>query len=546
MSTVPITEPKKGVVNTLVLDAGPLITQSASSLQQYASIFYTTPGVYNELKDEHSRNQLLLWSNDLKIKQPNSKSIKIISDFAKLTGDYSVLSMNDIHIIALAYELECELNNGDWRLRKFPGSKRNYVLDKEILEKTLQKDKEGDDNDSKSGNEDENNDVNSQEENPELEDEWTVIPNKKNGNNAVQVTKKGKKIVESVQEPMVDDIKEETSNENEIATEDQSESVEKSRRPRRRGGRRHRKKPQQEQETEEQPEQEINEIAEQLEVGEITEDQIQTQEQSEEIPASETANDGNEEGEEEDEDEDEEDDGEWITPENLYEEMMKDENEKVQTNNKNGQNKEEKINLKVALATGDFACQNVTLQIGLNLMNAVNGLQIKRVRNYMYRCHACFRLTPIPKDGTPKHFCPSCGGATLLRCAVSISAQTGEIIPHLKKNFEWHTKGDVYSISSPLSKNSQKRFGNKGFVHNKVNQKFDMSTILREDQKEYQKVIKQEKWQRRQNEKMMQDWVGTGDADNYISPFFTGADHVKPTSVKIGKGKFANASQKKK
>ncbi|GME81941.1 unnamed protein product [[Candida] boidinii] len=73
-----------------------------------------------------------------------------------------------------------------------------------------------------------------------------------------------------------------------------------------------------------------------------------------------------------------------------------------------------------------------------------------------------------------------------------------------------------------------------------------MTTILREDQKEYQKVIKQEKWQRRQNEKMMQDWVGTGDADNYISPFFTGADHVKPTSVKIGKGKFANASQKKK
>ncbi|OWB86552.1 hydrolase activity protein [[Candida] boidinii] len=537
MSTLPITEPKRGVVNTLVLDAGPLITQSASSLQQYASVFYTTPGVYNELKDEHSRNQLLLWSSDLKIKQPNSKSIKIISDFAKLTGDYSVLSMNDIHIIALAYELECELNNGDWRLRKFPGSKRNYVLDKEISEKKAIDDREGDD-DSDLVNEDDE-----EEANQEGVDEWTVIPSKKSGN-GVQVTKKDNKIVESVQEPMAEGIKEETVSEKEI-TEEQKESVEKSKRPRRRGGKRHRKKPQQE--TEANPEQETREIAEQ-EVNEITEDQTQIQEQSEEIPGNETTNEEQFAEEDQDQGEDEEedeDDGEWITPENLYEEMMKDENEKVQTG-KNGRNEEEKINLKVALATGDFACQNVTLQIGLNLMNAVNGLQIKRVRNYMYRCHACFRLTPIPKDGTPKHFCPSCGGATLLRCAVSISAQTGEIIPHLKKNFEWHTKGDVYSLSSPLSKNSQKRFGHKGFVHNKANQKFDMTTILREDQKEYQKVIKQEKWQRRQNEKMMQDWVGTGDADNYISPFFTGADHVKPTSVKIGKGKFANASQKKK
>jgi len=30
--------------------------------------------------------------------------------------------MADIHILALTYELECELNHGDWRLLKEPGS----------------------------------------------------------------------------------------------------------------------------------------------------------------------------------------------------------------------------------------------------------------------------------------------------------------------------------------------------------------------------------------------------------------------------------------
>lgn len=34
-----------------------------------------------------------------------------------------VLSKPDIHLIALTYDLECERNGGDWRLRKEPGQK---------------------------------------------------------------------------------------------------------------------------------------------------------------------------------------------------------------------------------------------------------------------------------------------------------------------------------------------------------------------------------------------------------------------------------------
>jgi PIN domain of ribonuclease len=46
----------------------------------------------------------------------------VVIQFAKKTGDYGVLSVTDVHLLALTYELECELNHGDWRLLKEPGS----------------------------------------------------------------------------------------------------------------------------------------------------------------------------------------------------------------------------------------------------------------------------------------------------------------------------------------------------------------------------------------------------------------------------------------
>lgn len=95
---------------------------------------------------------------------------------------------------------------------------------------------------------------------------------------------------------------------------------------------------------------------------------------------------------------DSDDDGDWITPDNLRDEFIKDQNEQIQDTPI-----ENKL-INVALATGDFACQNVSIQLGINLLNTMSGKQIKRVRNYMYRCHACFRLTPINKDGKTKTF----------------------------------------------------------------------------------------------------------------------------------------------
>ncbi|QEL60955.1 hypothetical protein CJJ09_003089 [Candidozyma auris] len=352
-------------VDSLVLDATPLITQSASALQQFASNFFTTPGVRAELKDEHSRNQLLLWGDRLVVRQPKQSSVDRVSSFAKLTGDFSVLSMNDIHIIALAYELEVEKAGKD-ELRRYPGErltgqeepekpKRDYAP-KERLEEVEEDDK------------------------PQEDDDGFQIVSKKKSR------KPRKKW--SPKEPEKPKDKEEVK-----ATENTAEDVPEER-----------------------------------------------------DPAQDGENPNEELAEEYDEDDD---DGDWITPDNLKDEILKDSNETVQDN-------KEVVTIPVALSTGDFACQNTSLQLGLKLMNPHSGKQIKRVRNYMYRCHACFTMTPMSKTGQPKHFCPKCGGNTLLRCAVSVDNETGKVTPHLKRNFQWIVRGQVYSMPSPLSKTNRR------------------------------------------------------------------------------------------
>ncbi|KAI5961599.1 nob1 [Candida pseudojiufengensis] len=451
-------------IETVILDAGPLITQPAATLQQYANKYFTTPGVFSELKDETVRQQLTIWGSALEIKQPKQEYIDKVITFAKLTGDYSVLSVNDIHIIALAYEFEI-INGGI--LRSFPGEKL--------------------------GNED--NDLN--------KDQSPVNKN----DDGFSVVRKGRK----------------------------------------RGGKRQREKREaelkklQEEAEKNQEQDEVNEVQDQSD--EIT--QVEVREEKPEVDGEKDAESSAittpEQSEVNEEFNESDDDGEWITPENLQEEIIKDQHETIQDTTNSGPT------IKVALATGDFACQNVAMQLGIKLLNTMSGKQIKRVRNYMYRCHACFRLTPINKDGKPKHFCPKCGGDTLIRCAVSVDNKTGKTIPHLKQNFQWIKRGEKYSLPSPLSKNQQKLQGKGGYQHNIQNRHKSQQNplILREDQKEYQQALKNDDWERRQNEKLLQNWIGGGSADNYVSPFGT-VNTIRPSGVRVGKGRYVNSSKGKK
>ncbi|PJP06888.1 rRNA-binding endoribonuclease [Saccharomyces cerevisiae] len=458
-----MTENQTAHVRALILDATPLITQSYTHYQNYAQSFYTTPTVFQEIKDAQARKNLEIWQSlgTLKLVHPSENSIAKVSTFAKLTGDYSVLSANDLHILALTYELEIKLNNGDWRLRKKPGD----ALDASKADVgTDGKQKLTEDN--------------------KKEEDSESVPKKKNKRRGGK-KQKAKREAREAREAENANLELESKAEEHVEEAGSKEQIYND-----------------------------ENIKESSDLNEVFEDA--------------------------------DDDGDWITPENLTEAIIKDSGEDT-TGSLGVEASEEDRHValnrpenQVALATGDFAVQNVALQMNLNLMNFMSGLKIKRIRNYMLRCHACFKIFPLPKDGKPKHFCASCGGqGTLLRCAVSVDSRTGNVTPHLKSNFQWNNRGNRYSVASPLSKNSQKRYGKKGHVHSKPQE----NVILREDQKEYEKVIKQEEWTRRHNEKILNNWIGGGSADNYISPFaITG---LKQHNVRIGKGRYVNSSKRR-
>ncbi|KAK7358632.1 hypothetical protein VNO77_00570 [Canavalia gladiata] len=71
----------------------------------------------------------------------------------------------------------------------------------------------------------------------------------------------------------------------------------------------------------------------------------------------------------------------------------------------------------VACVTGDFAMQNVLLQIGLRLL-APGGTQIHQLHRWILKCHACYTVTAE----IGRIFCPKCGnGGTLRKVAVTVN-----------------------------------------------------------------------------------------------------------------------------
>lgn len=110
-------------IHSLVLDAAPILTNNppVSTLISQAEELFTVPSVISEIRDATARARLeTTLLPFLKIRTPRPTSVKAVTDFAKKTGDLEVLSRPDIQILALTYELECERNGGDWRLRSDP------------------------------------------------------------------------------------------------------------------------------------------------------------------------------------------------------------------------------------------------------------------------------------------------------------------------------------------------------------------------------------------------------------------------------------------
>jgi rRNA maturation endonuclease Nob1 len=126
---------------------------------------------------------------------------------------------------------------------------------------------------------------------------------------------------------------------------------------------------------------------------------------------------------------------------------------------------------RAACATTDFAMQNVLLQMNLLLLS-VDGVHIRRLKSWVMRCGACFKIHSTDDDfykGRMKRlFCAHCGSDMLQRVAASVDGKTGRLKLHFSKRLQGkHTsiRGTKFSLPKPGSGN-----------------RFQGDLLLREDQ----------------------------------------------------------------
>ncbi|KAK3685159.1 Nin one binding Zn-ribbon like-domain-containing protein [Podospora appendiculata] len=216
--------------------------------------------------------------------------------------------------------------------------------------------------------------------------------------------------------------------------------------------------------------------------------------------------------------EEDDDEGGWITPSNIKRHQARE-------NTLSAPKQTQRV-LQAALITGDMAMRNVALRINLNLLDPVLS-RITFLKTWVLRCHGCWKVS---KD-TSKQFCPSCGHATMTRVSCTTDS-AGNFKLHLKKNFVFNKRGNVYSIpkpthGSPSGKASDVKGGGKNG--------WGQSLILAEDQKEY---IKKAEEDRRIRHRDLMD-------EDFLPSILSGARNQGNGRIRIGAGRNVNAKKRK-
>lgn len=444
-------------IHTLILDTGPLIKNDppVSTLLAQAEELYTLPSVLPEIRDAATRarveTQLLPF---LKLRSPKPESVKFVTDFARRTGDLEVLSRPDLHLIALAYELECERNGGDWRLRNVPGQKRlNGKSPAQVAKEAEQAPIPEDDAAHTTP--------------PPSDGQETTADDAAAGeNNTDQITSEANSsttgevpVLEEAVTQQLDSLALETEN---------GDTVEESKKPASSAN-------------QESPNEDPKEV------------------------------DGVVEVEEEDDDEEG-----WITPSNLKKHQQRDQQSAPEQ-------PIEKV-LQVALLTSDYAMQNVLLRINLNLVSP-SMARITRIKTWVLRCHGCFQIT----RNMSKQFCPKCGQPTLTRVSCSTD-QSGNFQVHLKKNFQWNNRGNVYSVPKPVHGTANGKYRGQGGGKNG----WGRDLLLAEDQKEYTQKVGEEQ-RLRQRDLMDED---------YLPGILSGHRQGGPGRIRVGAGRTVNSRRR--
>lgn len=349
--------------------------------------------------------------------------MKFVSEFARKTGDREVLSRVDLEVIALTYEIECERNGGDWRLRRTPGQKGL------------------------------------------------------NGKPPAKVEEEGKEEGGDEKKDSADSGVEEVTTTLETTTLKDG--------------------------NQDQPQ-----------------DEAPAAPEEQEPTVSETTVPKDAAPEDENTDSSEDDDEGWITPSNLKKRQIRDEAVSETATH-------EQKTLQVAAISGDFALQNVLLSMNLNLLSPTSMQRIKHIKTFILRCHGCFFTT---KELT-KQFCPRCGKPTLTRVSCSTDSN-GVFKMHFKKNMQWNTRGDRFSIPKPTAGSSNNKWKGGGGKNG-----WGSELILAEDQKEYVRAMANEGRRSRKERDLMDE--------DYLPGILTGERNKGGGKVKVGAGRNVNSRKRR-
>ncbi|KAJ9106111.1 hypothetical protein QFC21_001253 [Naganishia friedmannii] len=436
-------------IKTLILDAGPLL--SLTPLRNLATRYLTTPAVLAELRDvnarEHWERLKLLPDVDVEVREPDALSMTKVMAWAKYTGDVAVLSRTDMGVIALTYAAEVEMN-GFANIREVPGKDPIGVNGTPSIQPAP----------STKGAAAPTTVPKAPSVNP-----WKVAQPAQ----PTQTEAQEEEAFPSLQSAAPKDV--------DVTEKMNSMSI-----------------------AEKQDDNEGDAVVEQTEDEPTALELEQTEPirstKREQVYASEDEDDASANSDADD-DTDSENDAEWITPENVVTHKAQDlglapaadtnfttegvfqPSGKIRKDRgrKNKKPVPQHVGkpLDVACMTGDYAVQNVLMQIGLNLVGS-GGKKIGQVKSWVLRCHACFN--------------PS-----LIRASVTT---TGGSIPttqiHLKQNYQYRTRGTRYAIPEPkMGRAKGQQAGGSGL-------------ILREDQKEFMTGMRREDIRRQKEERQLE------------------------------------------
>ncbi|XP_069574517.1 RNA-binding protein NOB1 isoform X1 [Brachyistius frenatus] len=381
------------LVEHVVADAGAFLKKAP--LQDIGRNIYTLKDVVDEIRDKPTRRSLAFLPYQLTFKEPQPEHVRHVTEFSKKTGDYPSLSATDIKVLALTYQLELE-HVGSLHLREEPEVKVNVQSTQRHPETPVNvagfhfpSKKSADGPTVRLSQTEKSNRADGQKFNSfqfwrepllTFDDELLGLL----GSAEVFNSDVKQKPTDSATPPVAADGQ-------------QFNSFQFWREP-------------------------LPAVDDDL-MGLLKGGGVSVSEKGAGHSASEDEDKENEPGEEggggggdNDNDGDDDDGGGWITPSNIKQVKM------------DTADWTAPADVTVGCLTTDFAMQNVLIQIGLRVLS-VNGMVIKQARNYILRCHACFKTT----SNMNKAFCPHCGNQTLKKLAVTVG-EDGSVQMHFSKN----------------------------------------------------------------------------------------------------------------